>query len=125
MRGAAGLPREELVRTGAHRLKNEIRFCGRGDREHRDAGVAGSKPFDGRHPRRGVVPDVDEDDIGSDAFGCGAAFGDADGHAAGAHQTRDLPFEFFVLADDECCQLCHGLLIPILAPHHTSMAAER
>ena len=69
LRRAAGLPGEELVGAGAHRLKNQVRLRRGRDREDGDAAVAGAQPLDGRHPRRGVCPDVDDDDVGRGALG--------------------------------------------------------
>ena len=70
-----------------------------------DAFVPGAQPLDRGQARRGVGADVDDDDrSGAPSL---TAFDDADGHAAGAEQSRDLPFEFFVVADDRCCKLGH------------------
>ena len=69
-----------------------------------DAFVAGAQALDRGQARRRVAADVDDIQIGR---AVADGFDDADGHAAGAEQSRDLPFEFFVVADDRCCKLGH------------------
>ena len=101
--GPAGIPGKELVGAGAHRLEDQIGLGRRGDREDRHAVVPGAQPLDGREAGGGVVPDVDDVEIGRGV----QAFDDADRNPAGAEQPRDLPFELFVVADDGRCKLCH------------------
>ena len=57
-------PGEELVGAGAHRLQDQVGLGGRGNREDGHAVVAGAQPLDGRHPRRRVGADVDDEDVG-------------------------------------------------------------
>ena len=106
LRSVAGVPGEELVRAGAHGLKDQVRLGGRRDREDRQARAAWragarSPPCPTRRRcgcrrRRGRAA--------LQRFG----LDDADRHAAGAQEPRDLPFEFLVVADDLGCELGHG-----------------
>ena len=52
--------------------------------------------------------DVDDDDVGPPLVRGPAVLDDADRHAAAAQQARDLALELLVVADDRCCELCHG-----------------
>ena len=102
-----GVPGKELVRAGAHRLKDQVRLGGCRDREDRQARAAwraGARWPPCPTRRRA---DVDDDEVGPVPFGA-ARLDDADRHAAGAQQPRDLPFEFLVVADDLGCELGHG-----------------
>ena len=61
------------IRSGSARVR---------DGEDRGAGSAGAQPLDGGHARRGVRPDVDDDDVRRRAVLRGAALDDAHGDAA-------------------------------------------
>ena len=106
-----GVQAEELVGAGAHRLEDQVGLGGRRDREDGDGAVAGAHALDGRHSRRRVGADVDDEDVGRGASD--AALDDHHRNPAGAQQPCDLPFELFVVADDGCCKLCHGTLLTL------------
>ena len=53
-------------------------------------GAAGAQPLDGRHRRRRVAADVDDDEVGRRAVARRPIVDDADRHRARAQQPSDL-----------------------------------
>jgi hypothetical protein len=95
---------KELVGAGAHRLEDQVGSAAAAIAKIASLAArraaARSRPCPTRR-RRGCRRRRDRRRPSA------CAFDDADGHAAGAEQSRDLPFEFFVVADDRCCKLGH------------------
>ncbi len=106
LRLPARRPGEELVCAGAHRAENQVRFGRERDREDRHRPVRRAQPFDSRHARSRVRPQVDHRDVGMRAVR-GATVDDADRDPARAKQRGRLAFEFVIVADEERCELCH------------------
>jgi hypothetical protein len=94
------MPREELVGSRAHRLKNQVRLGAPGDREDSHASLRCPETLDGRHARRRVSPDVDNGDIRCRGVAARSRLEDADRHPAGAQQLRRLALELVVVRDD-------------------------
>jgi hypothetical protein len=105
---AAGDPGKELVRAGAHRLKNQVGFRSGRDRKDGRRRVCGPEPLDGGHAGGRIRTQVDDGNVGAGAIGAATGIDDAHRNAAGAHHLRGLPFEFLIVADDERCELGHG-----------------
>jgi hypothetical protein len=72
--------------------------------------MTGPKPFDRGHARRGIGANVDDDHVRTAAFDSRpAVLYDPNRDAARTQKRRDLPFEFVIVADDGCRELCHGV----------------
>ena len=54
----------KLVRSRAHRLKDQVGLGADGNREDRHRRLRGAQPLDRRHAGRGIGADVDDDDVG-------------------------------------------------------------
>ena len=100
-------PREELVRTGAHRLQNQIRLGLQRDDEDPGIRRGGAEPLDGCHGRRGIAADVDDDEIDRRVFARVPIVDDADGNRTGPQEPPDLRRERVVVTDNEAGELCH------------------
>ena len=103
------LPGEELVRSGAHGLQNQVGIGLGRDREDRQRGVPGAEPLDRGEPGCHVPADVDYAQVGDRGLS-GPAFDDAYGYAPGAEQLRRAAAEVLVLRHDKSGELCHVYL---------------
>ena len=125
LRLPARRPGKELVRAGAHRAEDQVRFRGQRDREDRHRRVRRAQPFDRRHARSRVRPQVDDRDVGMRPVRGRAAVDDADGDPARPQQRGRLAFEFVIVADDERCELCHVDYVVVRVGPSESGRAER
>jgi hypothetical protein len=94
---AAGVPGKNSLAPAAS-LKNQVGLGSRGDGE---IGVPSwpARRLDGGQAGRRVAADVDDMQSGAPSLMASTM----PTGTAGAEQARDLPFEFFVVADDRCC----------------------
>jgi hypothetical protein len=98
----AGRPRKELVRAGAHRAENQVRFRGHRDGKDRHRRVGRAEPLDRRHAGSRIRAEIDHGDVRMRTIR-GATVDDADRDPARPQQCRRLAFELVIVADEERC----------------------